>query len=73
MDIQIEAFIQQKGKILAKDIDIYRNSLEDHLQESTFKIKTWVILNTPLITQSIKEKKKKEKSYDIRKFCVKQN
>ena len=50
------------------DQDIYRNSLEEHLTESTFKIKTWVTMNAPLIRLSMKEKREKEKSYDIRKY-----
>ena len=70
---QLKDMYNKKSKMLAKDKDIFRESLEEHLQESTFKIKTWVILNKPLVTQSIKEKREVEKSQDIRKFLPKKN
>ena len=46
---------------MAQDQDIYRSSLEEHLKESTFKIRTWVTMNTPLIRLSMQEKREKEK------------
>ena len=55
----------KKTKTLAQDGDICRSSLEDHMKESTFKIKMWVILNGPLILQSMKERKEKKKKVTI--------
>ena len=65
---KLKDLYHKKSKTLAMDQDIYRNSLEEHLTESTFKIKTWVTMNAPLIRLSMKEKREKEKSYDIRKY-----
>ena len=36
----LKDFYNKQSKTLAKDRDIFRNLLEDHVEESTFKIKT---------------------------------
>ena len=65
---QLRDLYDKKSKTLAMDQDIYRTSLTEHLKESTFKRKSWIAVNKPLIRLSMQEKREKEKSHDIRKY-----
>lgn len=68
LEYQLKYLYDKKSKTLAMDQDIFRDSVEEHLVESTFRIKMWISINKPLISLSMKEKKKKEKSKNVRFF-----
>ena len=64
--LKTSLFYEKKAKTLAMDQDIYDSSLNEHLQESTFRIKSWITVNKLLIRLSMKEKREKNESHNIK-------
>ena len=68
LEYQLRNLYDKRSKTLAMDQDIFRESVEEHLEESTTRIQNWIAISKPLISLSMKEKRNKEKSKDISKF-----
>ena len=68
---QLRNLYDKKSRILAMDQDIFRASIEEHLEESTTRIQNWIAINKPVISLSMKKKRKKDKSKDIWKYFTK--
>ena len=49
-----------KGKVLAEDLHIFYEDVQEHIQQDSLALSTWINLNRDLILYSVREAKKKD-------------